>query len=169
MMSSEQQLQDLYRNTVLEHSRHPRNFRRLEPADRTVQGHNPLCGDKITVYLRLDDDDITDVAFEGTGCAIAMTSASIMTEIIEGQSVQAANEEVDRVMSQFRGPAAGGPDSTEDFSTMGEMAALGGVRAYPSRIKCATLAWKTLEAALHGEAVPVTTELNGGENVRARQ
>jgi nitrogen fixation NifU-like protein len=163
MTDSDQQLQDLYRNTVLDHSRHPRNFRRLEPADRTVQGHNPLCGDKITIYLRLDDDDIKDIAFEGTGCAIAMTSASIMTENIMGKSLQAANAEVDRVIEQFRGPAA---DRQEAAAALGDMAALGGVRAYPSRIKCATLAWKTLEAALHGDAEPVTTERNGEKDVR---
>jgi nitrogen fixation NifU-like protein len=166
MMSGEQQLQNLYRNTVLDHSRNPHNFRRLEPADRTVQGHNPLCGDKITVYLRLNVNDITDIAFEGTGCAIAMTSASIMTEIISGKSLQAANEEVDRIMSQFHGPAAHQQDAAELASNMGEMAALSGVRAYPSRIKCATLAWKTLKAALRGDSSPVTTELNGEQHDR---
>lgn len=166
MMGTDTQLRDLYRNTVLEHSRHPRNFRRLEPADRTVQGHNPLCGDKITLYLRLDGDDIEDVAFEGAGCAIAMTSASIMTETVRGKSVQAANEELDQVIAQFR-PAVGGQrDEKEALESMGDLAALGGVRAYPSRIKCATLAWKTLEAALHGRTESVTTEFDGEENVR---
>lgn len=162
-MSNDRQLRDLYRNTVLDHSRNPRNFRRLEHADRTVQGHNPLCGDKITVYVRLDDDDIRDVAFEGTGCAISMTSASIMTENVKGKSVQAAHAEVDRVIGQFSGPTT---EPQENSSTLGDIAALGGVRAYPSRIKCATLAWKTLEAALRDDQDPVTTELNGEENVR---
>jgi nitrogen fixation NifU-like protein len=168
MMGSEQQLQDLYRTTVLEHSRHPHNFGRLEPADRTVQGYNPLCGDKITVYLRLNENDITEIAFEGTGCAIAMTSASIMTDIIAGKSLQAAGEEVDRIMSQFRGTTADQPNEEAVSSDIGDMAALGGVRAYPSRIKCATLAWKTLKAALCDDSSPVTTELNGEEDVRAQ-
>jgi len=168
MMSSEQQLQNLYRNTVLNHSRHPHNFRRLEPADRMVEGHNPLCGDKITLFLRLHDNDITDIAFEGTGCAIAITSASIMTDIINGKSLQAADEDVDRVMSQFQSSAADPSGDDEAISDLGDMAALGGVRAYPSRIKCATLAWKTLKAALQGDSSPVTTELNGEDHVRVR-
>ena len=167
-MSSEQQLQDLYRNTVLDHSRHPHNFGRLEPADRTIQGHNPLCGDKITLFLRLNEKDITDIAFEGTGCAIAITSASIMTDIVTGKSLQAANDEVDRVMSQFQQSATKQPDDDAVPLNMGDMAALGGVRAYPSRIKCATLAWKTLKAALQGNSSPVTTEQNGEDHVRVR-
>jgi nitrogen fixation NifU-like protein len=166
MMGASTQLRDLYRNTVLEHSRHPRNFRRLERADRTVQGHNPLCGDKITLYVRLDGDDIDDIAFEGTGCAIAMTSASIMTEAVRGKSIQAANEDIDHVIAQFHPVAAGQRDGAEALESMGDLAALGGVRAYPSRIKCATLAWKTLEAALHGGAESVSTELNGEDDVR---
>jgi nitrogen fixation NifU-like protein len=165
-MSSERQLQNLYRNTVLDHSRHPHNFGRLEPADRTVQGHNPLCGDKITLFLRLNENDITDIAFEGTGCAIAITSASIMTDIVAGKSLQAANDEVDRVMCQFQQTATKQSDDGAVFSKMGDMAALGGVRAYPSRIKCATLAWKTLKAALQGNSSPVTTEQNGEDHVR---
>jgi nitrogen fixation NifU-like protein len=167
-MSSERQLQDLYRNTVLDHSRHPHNFGRLEPADRTVQGHNPLCGDKITLFLRLNEKDIMDIAFEGTGCAIAITSASIMTDIVTGQSLQAANDEADRVMSQFQQSATKLPDDAAGFSNMGDMAALDGVRAYPSRIKCATLAWKTLKAALQGNSSLVTTEQNGEDHVRVR-
>lgn len=165
-MDTDTALRDLYRNTVLEHSRNPRNFRRLEPADRTVQGHNPLCGDKITLYLRLDDDDIEDIAFEGSGCAIAMTSASIMTENVRGKSVDAANEEIVQVIAQFKPSPASQSVDAKSLESMGDIAALGGVRAYPSRIKCATLAWKTLEAALHGGAESVTTELSGEENVR---
>jgi nitrogen fixation NifU-like protein len=168
MMSSERQLQDLYRNTVLDHSRHPHNFGRLDPADRTVQGHNPLCGDKITLFLRLHGNDITDIAFEGTGCAIAMTSASMMTDIINGKSLQAANEDADRVMSQFQSAPSAQPDDDNSSANLGDMAALGGVRAYPSRIKCATLAWKTLKAALQGDSSPVTTELSGEDHVRVR-
>jgi nitrogen fixation NifU-like protein len=166
MTTTDTHLRDLYRNTVLEHSRHPRNFRRMEPADRTVHGHNPLCGDKITLYLRLAGNDIEDIAFEGAGCAIAMTSASIMTETVRGKSVQAADEKISHVIEQFRPSANDEPEGRNDLESMGDLAALGGVRAYPSRIKCATLAWKTLEAALHGSAEAVTTERNGEDDVR---
>ena len=153
-MNSTQQLRDLYRQTVLNHSRTPSNFRRLDPADRTVLGHNPLCGDKITLYLRLNDDQINDISFEGTGCAISVTSASIMTETIAGKSVDEAREDISKVMTQLQ--ASSGPD--QPISGLGDMEALSGVRAHPSRIKCATLAWKTLEAALQGDTTPVTTE-----------
>ena len=100
------ELRELYRELILDHARNPRHFGKLNDATHCAEGINPLCGDKITIYLRLDDDDIKDIAFEGTGCAIAMTSASIMTENIMGKSLQAANAEVDRVIEQFRGPAA---------------------------------------------------------------
>ena len=151
-MTDTQLLRDLYRQTVLEHSRHPRNFRRLAEADRTVQGHNPLCGDKVTVYLRLTDNRIADIAFEGAGCAISLASASIMTEILRGKSVIEAEQHTDEIMHQFEAGA-------DDMSAItGDMAALGGVRAYPSRIKCAMLAWKTLAAAIRGNHATATTE-----------
>jgi nitrogen fixation NifU-like protein len=147
-----QPLQDLYRQTVLEHSRHPRNLRRLAEADRTAQGHNPLCGDKVTVYLRLDNDHIADIAFEGSGCAISMASASIMTEALTGKAVPEAKRRLDEIVRQFESRADDAPPID------GEMAALGGVRAYPSRIKCATLAWKALAAAFGNQHATVTTE-----------
>ncbi len=145
-------LQTLYRETVLAHSRHPHNFMRLEPADRVVIGHNPLCGDKLTLYLRLADDRIENLAFEGTGCAISMASASIMTESVKHHDLEDAQHEIDRIMRQFESP------ETDKAAIEGDMAALGGVRAFPSRIKCATLAWKTLEAALRQNTQTTTTE-----------
>ena len=151
-MSGAQQLRDIYRQTVLDHSRNPRNFRRLESADRQVEGHNPLCGDKVTIYLHLNGEDIQDVAFEGTGCAICMASASIMTEVLTGKSVQDAQREVDQVLREFR-VSKDAPDAVS-----GKMAALAGVRDYPSRIKCAILPWKTLAAGLRDEYSIVTTE-----------
>jgi nitrogen fixation NifU-like protein len=151
-MDTTQQLQNVYRTAVLDHSRHPRNFRRLEPADRTVQGHNPLCGDKVTLYLRLQGDEIKDIAFEGTGCAISLASASIMTESVNGKSVPDAQREAERIMQRFQAHEENQPALTND------MAALEGVREYPSRIKCATLAWKTLQAALRADTGAVTTE-----------
>jgi len=151
-MGNAQELQALYRQTVLDHSRHPRNFQRLEPADRVVVGHNPLCGDKITLYLRFDDEQINNLTFEGTGCAISMASASIMSESLSHQTIDDAQSEIDKIMQQFQSSA---PDQAP---LGGDMAALDGVRAFPSRIKCATLAWKTLEAALQKTSRTVTTE-----------
>jgi len=151
-MNRTDDLQTLYRETVLDHSRHPRNFRRLESADRVVVGHNPLCGDKLTLYLCLANDRIENLAFEGTGCAISMASASIMTESVKYHALDEVQREIDTIMRQFDSPdSAAAPIE-------GDMAALGGVRAFPSRIKCATLAWKTLEAALQEKTQTITTE-----------
>ncbi|MDH3977146.1 MAG: SUF system NifU family Fe-S cluster assembly protein [Gammaproteobacteria bacterium] len=151
-MNSAEDLKALYRDTVLEHSRNPRHCGRLESATHSAIGHNPLCGDKVTVHLKIDGDRIEDIAFEGTGCAISLASASIMTETEIHHTVDEAKQETDKILQQF--------SSTQDNAPAieGEMAALGSVRQYPSRIKCATLAWKTLEAALSDDAQQVTTE-----------
>ncbi len=151
-MAETQDLVTLYRQTVLDHSRQPRNFRRLDPADRTIVGHNPLCGDKMTLYLNIDQDRIEDLAFEGTGCAISMASASIMTEMLRHRALDEVQHEIESVIGTFE------PHGQDDTPIAGAMAALGGVRAYPSRIKCATLAWKTLAAALQNQNTTVTTE-----------
>lgn len=151
-MTDTEDLKNLYRETVLEHSRNPRNFRRMDAATRTATGHNPLCGDKVTVYLKLNGDRVQDIAFEGTGCAISLASASIMSEAEKDLTLDEARQATGKVLSQFTHTAENPPDID------GEMAALGSVRLYPSRIKCATLAWKTLEAALTDEAQNVTTE-----------
>jgi nitrogen fixation NifU-like protein len=144
-MSDKKKLQEMYRRTVLEHSRHPRNFRRLDAPDRTAEGFNPLCGDKITVYLDLGQESIRTIAFEGTGCAISLASASMMMEAIEGRPLSEAGEIVQRAQAMFRSDA-----ESPAQSDIEGLQALGGVRAYPSRIKCATLPWKTLQAALNG-------------------
>jgi len=151
-MSETTELQDLYRKTVLDHSRNPRNFHKLAGANAKAEGHNPLCGDKVMVYLKLADEAIEDVAFEGVGCAIALASASIMTEQVTKKSCATARREIERVMRQFD------RSRPEPEPEEGDMAALSGVRAYPSRIKCATLAWQTLAAALDGENLTITTE-----------
>jgi nitrogen fixation NifU-like protein len=151
-MNTTHQLRDIYRKTVLDHSRNPRNFKRLEPVDRRVEGHNPLCGDKITVYLNLSDEKIENLSFEGTGCAICMASASIMTESMIGKSLASAHRGIEQVLTDFQPSQDTPPDVT------GPMAALAGVRDYPSRIKCATLAWKTLAAGIRDEGTTVTTE-----------
>ena len=152
-MTDEADLQALYRQTVLDHCRHPRNFRRIEAPDRQAEGHNPLCGDKVTIYLRLAGDTVADVAFEATGCAISLASASMLTDMIRGKRVPDVDAAIDEVGALF---APGGEPSKRVRES--DIGALSGVRAYPSRIRCATLAWRTLEAALHAGAGTVTTE-----------
>ncbi|MDH4023108.1 MAG: SUF system NifU family Fe-S cluster assembly protein [Gammaproteobacteria bacterium] len=142
-------LKDLYRQIVLDHSRHPRNQRRPERFDREAEGHNPLCGDKVRIYLDLQGGVLQDVAFEATGCAICLASASLMTECTRGRAVPEARAAIDRFEQAL----------TTDGSTLtGDLAALGGVSQYPSRIRCATLPWKTLRAALDAYPDTVTTE-----------
>lgn len=142
-------LQNLYRQIVLDHSRKPRNQRRLEHRDREAEGHNPLCGDKIRVYARLGEDRLEDVAFEASGCAICLASASLMTEATKGRAVPL----VRALAGQFETALADGGSGLT-----GDLAALAGVSQYPSRIRCATLPWKTLLAALDASPGPVTTE-----------
>jgi nitrogen fixation NifU-like protein len=143
-------LLDLYRQIVLDHSRHPRNQRRPEHYDREAEGHNPLCGDKVRVYLRLRNDALEDVAFEASGCAICLASASLMTETVRARPVPDARTSID----QFDAALCTGRGDT----LTGDLAALGGVSQYPSRIRCATLPWKTLRAALDSSPAIVTTE-----------
>ncbi len=150
-MSNSDKLRELYRETVLEHSRQPRNFRRIHNPDRTAEGHNPLCGDKICLYLNLDDNHLSDVAYEASGCAISLAAASMMTEQMAGLAVPEAGRQTDEVIAAFSDPEAELP---------GELAALGGVRAYPSRIRCALLPWRTLRAGLDAESATVNTESN---------
>ena len=141
---------DLYRHTVLDHSREPRNRVRPVPTDRAATGHNPLCGDKVQVYLHIVDEAIADIGFEATGCAICMASASMMTEAVKGEAETAARLEIDNFLAAMRGENGAG--------LQGDLAALGGVRDYPSRVGCATLPWQTLEAALDATPQIVTTE-----------
>jgi len=150
MAAPDRALTDLYRQIVLDHSRHPRNQRRPERYDREAEGHNLLCGDKVRVYLRLQDDALEDVAFEASGCAICLASASLMTETVRSRSVHEARTSIDRF---DRALATGGGENLA-----GDLAALGGVSQYPSRIRCATLPWKTLQAALDSSPATVTTE-----------
>jgi nitrogen fixation NifU-like protein len=145
-------LQAIYRERVLEHSRNPHNFGPTEAPDREALGFNPLCGDKLTVYLNLQDDVISGVTFEGTGCAISIASASMMTDALCGQSLTEADALINAVERMFT------ENAPIDNERLSEVMALEGVRSYPSRIKCATLAWTALAAALHGQAAQVTTE-----------
>lgn len=147
-------LQDLYRELILDHSRHPRHFGRLENATHTADGINPLCGDKLKLYLRVGENGtIESSSFEGSGCAISVASASLMTEALTGMQVERAHECVTELTSRLAGDVSGAP-SVE----LSKLAALDGVRAYPGRVKCATLAWRALDSALHHETTPATTE-----------
>lgn len=135
------QLTELYREVILDHNRHPRNFGRLDPHDAEAKGHNPLCGDQLTITLRRDGDRISDLRFEGNGCAISMASASMMTEAVKGKDRSAAGDLAARVhalLTQDQEPGEG----------LGKLAALSGVREFPARVKCASLCWHTLNAAL---------------------
>src|SRR6202050_1662893 len=139
------EVNDLYRDVILDHNRQPRNFGGLEPADASVEGFNPMCGDRLTVRLRMADERISDIRFEGQGCAISTASASLMTEAVKGKSRAEALDLFDRVHRLLTDD----PASPED---LGKLAALSGVRAYPARVKCASLCWHTLASALQAPA-----------------
>jgi len=147
-------LRDLYQELILDHNKRPRNRGALEHATRTATGFNPLCGDRIVLQLRMDGDAIEDVKFDGCGCAISTASASLMTEAIRGRTTA----EADAIGQTFREAMMLDRDHPVDVDGLGKLAALGGVRDYPARVKCATLAWHTLDAALHETADTVTTE-----------
>ena len=147
-------LADLYQQTILEHNRRPRNFKKLEPADRSAEGNNPLCGDHLTVYLLFDGDVIKEIGFQGSGCAISTASASLMTAAVSGKT----RSEAERLFHDFHQMVTGGADAPDDPQVLGKLAAFAGVRQFPARVKCASLSWHTLHAALEGAAQPVSTE-----------
>lgn len=147
------ELNDLYQEVILDHNRRPHNFRVIDPATATQEGYNPLCGDRLTLYLSVKDDVIVDAAFQGSGCAISKASASLMTDAVKGKSVEHARELFDR----FHEMITSAPDSP--LPELGKLAVLAGVREFPTRVKCAGLAWHTLKAAVSERpAGPVTTE-----------
>ena len=142
-------LRELYQDIILDHGRHPRNFRAIENPTRVANGHNPLCGDRVTVYLTLDGNSITDVSFQGRGCAISTAAASLMTEVLKGRTVDDARS----LFAQFHARVTGGEstDLPEPLADeMDRLEPLTGVKAFPARVKCATLSWHALEAALKG-------------------
>ena len=145
-------LGDLYQEILLEHNSRPKNFRQLEDATATADGFNPLCGDKITLYIKVEDDAIADVGFQGTGCAISRASASMLTQSIKGQTVGRAQEIFQAFHIMLTEPGA-----DLDYDTLGDLETLSGVIEFPTRIKCAILAWHTMISALDGSG-PVTTE-----------
>ncbi len=148
-------LRELYQATILDHNRDPRNFGALETANRSARGDNPVCGDKLVVYLEIDDDDrVTDVRFDGKGCAISTASASLMTEFVKGRKRQ----EIDETFEQFHELVTGNPGEKVDGEGLGKLAVFSGVREYPVRVKCATLCWHTLRSAMSGGDEVVRTE-----------
>ena len=146
------ELKDLYRDVILDHNRHPRNFGQLEAADARAEGHNPLCGDRLSLTLRLKGDRIEDIRFEGSGCAISTASASLMTEAVKGRDRSSVRQLFERVHALLTQPD-GAPDPA-----LGKLAALSGVREFPARVKCASLCWHTLNAALASSPATVSTE-----------
>jgi nitrogen fixation protein NifU and related proteins len=146
------ELKELYRDVILDHNRSPRNFGRLEPADAHAAGHNPLCGDKLDLTLRLQGDRVQDLRFEGQGCAISTASASLMTEAVKGRSRDEIARLYDEVHTLLTTP---GEAPTAD---LGKLMALAGVAEFPARVKCASLCWHTLNAALERAPAPVSTE-----------
>jgi len=150
------ELQELYREVILDHNRRPRNFGELQDANRVVEGVNPLCGDKITLYVKLEDDNVIDISFKGTGCAISVASSSLMTERAKGTSKQESLALFDKIHDMLTGDAD--VTAAAALGELDKLAALSGVRAYPTRVKCASLAWHALKAALTGTDEKVSTE-----------
>jgi nitrogen fixation NifU-like protein len=147
------ELTDLYQEVVLDHGKRPRNFGPLEGATHHAEGLNPLCGDRITVWAKLEDGKVRDARFEGSGCAISKASASVMTGVVKGKTP----EEIDAIFGRFHRLVTEGP-GPGDEQGLGKLAVFGGVHDYPTRVKCASLAWHALRAALSGKGEPVSTE-----------
>ncbi len=146
-------LRDLYQEVVIDHGRKPRNFRALEPHSHEAKGFNPLCGDQIALYLQIENDVIQDIGFTGSGCAISMAAASLMTESLKGKTIS----EAEKLFDAYHGMLTN-QENLPDTERLGKLAVLSGVREYPTRVKCATLAGHTLKAALSNSEKPVTTE-----------
>jgi nitrogen fixation NifU-like protein len=147
-------LRDLYQELIIDHSKRPRNFRVLEAANRKAEGYNPLCGDKVTVFLELENDRVKNISFQGSGCAISTASASVMTESLKGKTLP----EAEALFEVFHNLVTGKPPAGGKTPELGKLAVFSGVSEFPARVKCATLAWHTLQAALQGQGETVSTE-----------
>jgi nitrogen fixation NifU-like protein len=147
------ELSELYQQVILDHNKKPRNFHKLESPSHIAEGHNPLCGDQLTVYLKVEDDQVKDVAFEGSGCAISKASASMMTQAVKGKSRQ----DTEDLFKEFHSLVTGELDEEKDENRLGNLKIFAGVRDFPVRVKCATLPWHTLHAALNKKEI-VSTE-----------
>ena len=144
----------LYQEVILDHCKKPRNFHKLDGANRNAEGYNPLCGDKVTVYVKLEDGLVRDIGFQGSGCAISTASASMMTTSLKGKTLA----EAEALFQSFRLMVTGQPDTALDRVELGKLAAFSGISEFPVRVKCATLPWHTLHAALKGKGQTVSTE-----------
>ena len=147
-------LRELYQEVILDHNRRPRNFQKLDGANRTAEGYNPLCGDQISVYLQLEDDVIRNISFQGSGCAISKASASMMTASVKGRT----KTEAQVLFEKFHKMVTGGLNTKVDQHELGKLAVFSGVCEFPVRVKCASLAWHTLHAALEGKGETISTE-----------
>ena len=148
-------LRELYREVILDHNRHPRNFGELENADKVIEGVNPLCGDRITLYVKIENEKIQDIRFKGTGCAISVASSSLMTEKAKGSSF----EEIETLFGRVHEMLTGDPTTAaSNLENLDKLAALSGVREYPTRVKCATLAWHALKNSIAGSNHKISTE-----------
>ena len=148
------ELRELYQSTILDHNKKPRNFRVPEQANRRAEGYNPLCGDKVTVFLEVEDDTVKDVGFQGSGCAISTASASLMTQAVKGRSL----EEALALFERMHDLVAGETEEEPDLEALGKLAVFAGVREFPVRVKCATLPWHTLRSAVLGVDEVAKTE-----------
>ena len=151
-------LDDLYQDVILDHNKAPRNYRQLPAANHKAEGFNPLCGDHFTVYVKIEDDTIRDISFDGSGCAISKASASMMTQIVKGKTVAEAEELFVRFHKLVTGRPPSNGSTGPNEAELGKLNVFSGVSEFPVRVKCATLAWHTLHAALEGKQDPVSTE-----------
>jgi len=147
------ELSELYQQVILDHNKKPRNFRRLDAANHSAEGVNPLCGDQLTVYLQVEDDSVKEISFLGSGCAISKAAASMMTQAVKGKSKQQAEE----LFTEFHGMVTGSLDEEIEPNKLGNLKIFSGVREFPVRVKCASLPWHTMHAALNNEKI-VSTE-----------
>jgi len=147
-------LRELYQQVILDHNRNPKNFRAMQDATRSVEGYNPLCGDHYTVYVRMDGDVIADLSFTGTGCAISKASASVMSAVLKGKT----REEAEKLFTDFHTLVTEGTPEEALVERLGKLAAFAGVSEFPARVKCASLPWHTLHAALEGQSPYISTE-----------
>lgn len=147
-------LRELYQQVILDHYKKPRNFQKLKDANRQAEGYNPLCGDEITVYLHMDGDVIKEISFQGAGCAISQSAASLMTTVLKGKT----RAEAEEIFTKFHDMVTGTGGTAADPMELGKLAVFCGVSEFPVRVKCASLPWHTLRAALEGNGKPVSTE-----------
>ena len=148
------ELRDLYQEMILDHGKSPRNFRETPGATNVCDGYNPLCGDKLKLFVKVEDGIVQDISFQGTGCAISTASNSLMTSVVKGKTV----EEVKQMVDEFRELVTGDPDKEIDTKALGKLAVFAGVAEFPTRVKCATLGWHTLLSAIEGDGDVATTE-----------